>query len=47
MTGNMSYLVAAYAVLWAINFGYIFFMGKKQAGLKQQLDELRRIADSE
>jgi len=47
MKEDLSYLTAAYMVLWAINFGYIFFMGRKQADLKRQLDELHRIAESD
>jgi len=47
MNKDLSYLTAAYMVLWGINFGYIFFMGRKQADLKRELDELKRIAESD
>jgi len=45
---NMGYLFAAYTVIWAVVFGYVFFMQRKQRGLQRQLDSLNRAAyDSE
>ena len=39
---NMGYLFAAYTLIWAVVFGYVFFMQRKQRGLHRQLDSLSR-----
>jgi len=44
MSDNLSYLFAAYTILWLIIFIYIFFMGKGQKDLKREIAELKRIA---
>jgi CcmD family protein len=42
---NGEYLFAAYAVIWAVVFGYILFLQRKQKKLQQQVDILRKAAD--
>jgi CcmD family protein len=37
---NSGYLFAAYTVIWALVFGYIFFLVGKHASLKRRLDSL-------
>ena len=38
---NAGYLFAAYTVIWAVVFGYVFYMHRKQRRLKKQIDMLR------
>ncbi len=38
----MGYLVAAYAVFWAITFILIFSISARQKKLKQELDALKQ-----
>jgi CcmD family protein len=37
----MTYLFAAYFVLWSITFAYLFALGGRQRWLEQQLASLR------
>jgi hypothetical protein len=43
----MSYLVAAYAVLWAISFGLAFSMVWRQRQIEAELRALRALLDEE
>ena len=43
----MAYVVAAYAVLWAVSFGLVFSMVWRQRKLQAQLHMLHQIVDSE
>jgi CcmD family protein len=43
----MGYLVAAYAVLWAVSFGLVFSMVLRQRRLDSELQSLRVIVDDE
>jgi hypothetical protein len=43
----MSYLVAAYAVLWAISFGLVFSIVVRQRRLQAELRMLRQVVDEE
>jgi hypothetical protein len=43
----MSYLVAAYAVLWAISFGVVFGIVLRQRRLDSELQALRVIVEDE
>ena len=43
----MSYLVAAYAVLWAISFGLAFSMVWRQRRIEAELRALRALVDEE
>lgn len=43
----MSYLVAAYAVLWAVSFGLVFSMVWRQRKLDAELQALRLLIEDE
>ena len=43
----MGYLVAAYAVLWAISFGLVFSILWRQRQLRQELQVLRQVVEDE
>ena len=43
----MSYLVAAYAVLWAVSFGLVFSMVVRQRKLDSELQTLRVLVEDE
>ena len=38
----MGYLFGAFLVLWAITFGYLFFLGARQKRLERELALLRQ-----
>ena len=38
---NLGYLLAAYTVIWAVVFGYVIFMQRKQRKLQRQIDRLQ------
>lgn len=42
---NLGYLFAAYTIIWAVVFGYVLFMHRKQKKLQQQIDLLRKSVD--
>jgi CcmD family protein len=39
---NLGFLFAAYTVIWAIVFGYVLFMQRKQRRLQRQIDLLQK-----
>jgi CcmD family protein len=41
---NAGYLFAAYAIIWAVVFGYVLYMQRKQRKLQRQLDRLQKSA---
>jgi hypothetical protein len=43
----MSFLVAAYAVLWAVSFGLVFSIVLRQRRLDSELQALRVIVEDE
>ena len=43
---NLGYLLAAYTVIWAVVFGYVFFMQRKQRRLQRQIDRLQKSLDN-
>jgi hypothetical protein len=43
----MGYLVAAYAVLWAVSFGLVFSIIFRQRKLDSELQALRLIVEEE
>ena len=43
----MSYLVAAYAVLWAISFGLVFSMVLRQRRIQAELEALRVMIEED
>jgi CcmD family protein len=38
---NLEYLFAAYTIIWAVIFGYAFFLYYKQRKLSRQMDLLK------
>ena len=42
---NLGYLLAAYTIIWAITFGYVVFMQRKQRRLQRQIDMLQESLD--
>jgi len=38
---NLDYLFAAYAVVWAVLFGYVFFIHRRHCKLQRELDSLK------
>ena len=43
---NLGYLFAAYTVIWAVVFGYVLFMQRKQRKLQRQIDLLQKSLDN-
>ncbi len=43
----MSYLIAAYAVLWAISFGLVFSMVWRQRKIDAELQALRVLVEDD
>jgi CcmD family protein len=43
---NSGYLMAAYTVIWAVVFGYILFMQRKQRRLQRELERLQKSEDT-
>lgn len=43
---NLGYLFAAFAIIWAIVFGYMIFMQLKQRKLQEQVDHLQASLDA-
>ncbi len=42
---NAGYLLAAFIIIWAVVFGYVGFMQRKQRNLQRQIDLLRETAE--
>ena len=42
---NTGYLLAAYTVIWAVVFGYVLMMQRKQRQLQRQITLLRESLD--
>jgi CcmD family protein len=42
---NLGYLLAAYGVIWAVVFGYVLYMQRKQRKLNKQVGQLRELLD--
>jgi CcmD family protein len=38
---NAGYLLAAFAIIWAIVFGYVLMMHRKQRQLQRQIKQLK------
>ena len=39
---NLGFFLAAYAVIWAVLFGYVFFMQRKQIRLQREIDSIEQ-----
>ena len=42
---NLGYLFAAYTVIWAVVFGYVFYLYRKQRKLQREIDSLKSPVD--
>ena len=42
---NLSFLFAAYTVIWAFVFGYAFYLHRKQIRLQLEIDLLQEAVD--
>ena len=42
---NLSYLFAAYTLIWVVVFVYIFTMARKQRGLQREIKLLKESMD--
>ena len=42
---NIGYLLAAYTIIWAVVFGYILFMQRKQRRLQRTIDMLQESVE--
>ena len=42
---NIGFLLAAYTVIWAVVFGYVLMMQRKQRQLQRQIDRLQKSVD--
>ncbi len=38
---NLGYLFAAFTIVWAVIFGYVFSLSRKQRQLRLELDSLK------
>jgi len=45
--GNMSFLFAAYTIIWAVVFGYVFYLYRKQRKLQREINLLKEIMDKQ
>lgn len=43
----MGYLVAAYAVFWALTFLYVFSISRRQKGLEREIQALRQMVEED
>jgi CcmD family protein len=44
---NAAYLVAAYVFLWALVFGYLYSIARRQHALERDIQALRRAIERE
>jgi len=42
---NAGYLFTAYTIIWAVVFGYVVFMQRKQRQLQRQINLLQKSLD--
>ncbi len=38
---NLSYLFAAFTIVWAVLFGYVFSLSRRQRQLRREIDSLK------
>ncbi len=41
---NLGYLLAAFGIVWAVTFGYVFSLLRKQRQLRREIDSLKESA---
>jgi CcmD family protein len=39
----MGFMYAAYSVAWVLIFGYLVILGKRQSGLKKEIEFLKQL----
>lgn len=44
---DLSLLVAAYVLIWAFAFGYLIWLGRRQAQLRREIELLRKAVESD
>ncbi len=44
---NLNYLFAAYTIIWAVIFGYVFFIHQRHRRLQRELDLLKEDVDEQ
>lgn len=44
---NAGYLLAAFAIVWVVLFGYIFILSRRQRQLRQDIDLLKEALKEE
>ena len=44
---NMSFLFAAYTIIWAVVFGYMFHLYRKQRKLQREIDLIKKTIDKQ
>ena len=42
---NMFFLFAAYTIIWAAVFGYVFYLYRRQRRLQREINSLKKAAD--
>jgi CcmD family protein len=42
---NLGYLIAAYAIIWVVTFGYILTLGARQRRLAAEVEDLQAELD--
>ena len=43
---NLIYLLAAFSIVWAAFFGYLFILSRRQRQLRRELDSLKAELDN-
>ena len=43
--GQMIFLFAAYTIIWAVVFGYVFYLYREQRNLQREVKQLKGSAD--
>ena len=44
--GNLTYLVSAYAVFWAVTFVFVFRISRRQRALQSEVESLKRALET-
>lgn len=40
---NAGYLLSAFAIVWAVVFGYVLLLFNRQRGLRREIDSLKEL----
>ena len=44
---NMTFLFSAYTIIWAVVFGYVFYLYRKQRRLQREINLLKETIDKQ